>query len=53
MNVECILNECTMYTKCMLSLMIGLLFISRMINQFKFISSSQLSRWTKKTGITG
>ena len=36
-----------------LSLMIGLLLISRMINQFKFISSSRLSRWTKKTGITG
>ena len=34
-----------------LSLMIGLLLISRMINQFKFISSSRLSRWTKKTGI--
>ena len=26
--------------------MIGLLLISRMINQFKFISSSRLSRWT-------
>ena len=36
-----------------LSLMIGLLLISRMINQFKFISSSRLSKWTKKTGITG
>ena len=35
-----------------LSLMIGLLLISRMINQFKLISSSRLSRWTKKTGIT-
>ena len=32
--------------KTILSLMIGLLFISRMINQFKFISSSRLSRWT-------
>ena len=31
--------------------MIGLLLICREINQFKFIRSSRLCRWTNKTGI--
>ena len=40
------------------SLMIGLLLISRMINQFKFIGSSRLNKVTSgegrhKTGSTG
>ena len=39
--------EKSLYFSISLSLMIGLLLISRMINQFKFISSSRLSKWTK------
>ena len=52
-HTEFYVTPISSYNGFTLSLMIGLLLISRMINQFKFISSSRLSRWTKKTGITG